>query len=210
MAREKDLLSVLKEQYHTTFLKEADLKTETQSADNLINHISQMLVDHPEKDKFLPKLEEIKAKKLVSTDENTMREVVTDLRGLYPQVVTSRKAWVDQNKRKYVQTFKGLADRGQNQAKPKLTGIEKLAKKLAAGSDQEVAPTEPIAAPVSTGPKAINLDALQQFLDSNKADLSEVGYKTASDAINKAKQTNSEEDITMAKTLVDQAANGDI
>jgi hypothetical protein len=207
--REKDLLSVLKEQYHASFLKEADLKTETQTADNLINHIGQMLADHPEKEKFMVRLEEIKAKKAISTDQNTMRDVVTDLRALYPQVVLSRKTWADKNKRKYVQTFKGLADRGYSaEVKPKLSGIEKLAKKLAAGGNGPE--TTPIAAPVADAPKAVNLDALQQFLDSNKADLSEVGYKTASDAIAKAKQTNSEEDIAMAKSLVDQAANGDI
>lgn len=208
--REKDLLTVLKEQYHATFLKEADFKTENQTADNLINHISQMLSDHPEKEKFIAKLEEIKAKKLVSKDENTMRDVVTDLRGLYPQVVMSRKTWAEKQKRKYNTHAKTtMSDYEKIQAdanKPKLSGIEKLAKKLAAGDKQEVAPT----APVVDAPKAINLDSLQQFLDSNKADLSEVGYKTASDAIAKAKQTNSEEDIAMAKSLVDQAANGDI
>ena len=53
--------------------------------------------------------------------------------------------------------------------------------------------------------KPINLDAQEKFLDDNKNEISEDLYKLAKDAIVKAKSTNSEDDINLAKDLVTNA-----
>lgn len=218
MARERDKLSILKETYKRQYLKEADLNTETKSANDLITTIKNELINHPESQKYSQEVSEIEKLKDLAQNEVEMRNVVSKLRGLVKPIRDSRinfsktpieKRKYDTHEKTTMSDYEKIVDK-RMKVTPK--GLEALAKKLSIKDDGEKLDVPPIEEPVVQQPqvKKVDLNSLQSFLDNNKADLSENGYKLASNAIQKAKTTNSDEDISIAKDLVDQAANGDI
>lgn len=98
--------------------------------------------------------------------------------------------------------------------KQKLSGIEKLASKIAAGiqKDKSVEPSTTSTVDVNrpsilepTVKKQTNLDVQEKLMDNNKDSIPSELYALAKNAINKAKQTNDQEDITIAQDAINNA-----
>ena len=194
-----------------------DLKTEKDTLDRQVYEIGQLLCSQKDED-----FEKIKL-------DSKLANNAEDYKSLNDKVRMIRKA-VEKSQKEARLGIKppemfGLGRAGKSavdalegqpvkQKAVKLSPIEKLATKILRGIKQDDEKGKQKDEPSIDIPKLpqipeikkpINLDAQEKFLDDNKNEISEDLYKLAKDAIVKAKSTNSEDDINLAKDLVTNA-----
>jgi hypothetical protein len=229
----KDILQTLKETYAKHYiLKEFDQKTDLKSINDVIRDINVKLdkswLNKSERRSGIEKrISEILSSVQIAVDNNdddALHSILTsEVTPLYAHVRT-----LERQPQKYMgvsptikpapgsQLFstadaaaQRTADKKASAAAPK--GLAKLAARIAKGKQEQPIVADPdvkIDPAILAEPKQTNLDSLETFIVTNKADISEEGFAFAMNAIQAAKADPSPENIEAAKAAVDTAADG--
>ena len=183
-----------------------DINFDKDVAQNLIKKIEMNMLSlrgNPKLDALLAELQQVKSK--VATDDRVaIRDALKQLKGLDYKVQWT----INPRAPRTTKTGQTMADYEKKvEVKPKLSGLGKLAAKMAQRDD---IPAEvPVSTPVVPSKPAVKvdiLDTMQKTLEDNIAEFEPAEYETAIKAIAKAKATGSEEDINFAKETYKQIA----
>lgn len=183
-----------------------DINFDRDVANDLIKKIEMNMLSlrgNPKLDSLLSELQQIKSK-LVTDDRIIIRDALKQLKGLDYKVQWT----INPRAPRTAKTGQTMADYEKKlDKKPTLSGIAKLAAKIAKKDD---VPAEvPVSTPVIPSKPAVKvdiLDTMQKTIEDNKAEFDPSEYEMVIKAIAKAKATGSEEDINFAKETYKQIA----